>query len=221
MFKFSKCIGIVFFTSMTVFISGGIKSQAMEKPNYSITAEDIQHLEEKTIESKETYKCSAFSVNSDRLLLPDGKQRTREIINRQGASCIAALTPKNELIFIKQYRHPYKKVLFELPAGKLDGNEPLECAIRELEEETGIIGKNFSSLGEVYPTVGFLNEVIYLFSCEIGEVVSQKLNEGEFVKVIRIPLQKAYEMVINGEIKDAKTQIAVLKLYSKMSKVSE
>lgn len=218
MFKFDKhVIAILFMSAFALFYGGG-KSQAMQTQNYSITAEDIQHLEEKTIESKETYKCSAFSINSDRLLLPDGKQRTRDIINRQGASCIAALTSDNELIFIKQYRHPYKKVLFELPAGKLDGNEPLQCAIRELEEETGIIGKNFSSLGEVYPTVGFLNEVIYLFTCEIGEIVSQKLNEGEFVKVVKIPLQKAYEMVMNDEIKDAKTQIAVLKLYNKVFK---
>ena len=123
-----------------------------------------------------------------------------------------ALTPENELLFVRQFRYPYSEVLLELPAGKRDRTEaPLECGKRELREETGAIGTGYLSLGKLYPSPGYCGEIIHLYVCRVESFGSQNPDEDEFLKVERIPLNRAAEMVLNNEIPDAKTQVAVLK----------
>ena len=167
---------------------------------------------EKTLSRKEIFKGYLLNFHVDEILLPNGKKSTREIVEHKGAACIASLTPENEVLFVKQFRYPFKEILLELPAGKLEGDEPLECAKRELLEETGAIGQDFISLGKIYPTVAFCTEVIHLFACKVSDFKKPKPDKDEFLEILKIPLNKAVKMVLNGEIPDAKTQIGILKL---------
>ena len=100
----------------------------------------------------------------------------------------------------------------ELPAGKLDGNEPVEYAKRELLEETGAVGEDFVSLGKMYPTVAFCKAAYHLFACKVSDFKEPQPDEGELIEIVKIPLEKAVEMVMSGKILDAKTQIGFLKL---------
>ena len=102
--------------------------------------------------------------------------------------------------------------MLELPAGKLEkGSTPLENGKRELLEETGAIGSGYISLGKLYPSPGYCGEIIHMYFCRIDHFETQKLDEGEFLNVMKIPLKRAVEMVLNNELPDAKTQTAVLK----------
>ncbi len=102
----------------------------------------------------------------------------------------------------------------EIPAGKRDSaaEEPLLCGKRELKEETGATAKKFIPLGELYPTPGYCGEIIWMFAATGLDFGQTCPDEDEFLEVEKIPLNKAVEMILNGEIKDAKTQAAVLKL---------
>ena len=170
---------------------------------------------EKTLSRKEIFKGQLLELHFDEILLQNGEKATREVIEHKGASCIAALTEENEVMFVKQFRYPFKKVILELPAGKLDGDTPLDCAKRELLEETGAVGESFVSLGEMYPTAAYCTEIIHLFACKVVEFKVPNPDSDEFLEIIKIPLKKAVQMVLNDEIPDAKTQIGILKLAMK------
>lgn len=167
---------------------------------------------EKTLESKEIFDGKVIHVTLDKVELQDGKTSFREIVRHPGGVCVAALTENDELLFVKQFRYPYKEVTIELPAGKLEkGQNPLENGKRELLEETGAIGSGYISLGKLYPSPGYCGEIIHMYFCRIDHFETQKLDEGEFLNVMKIPLKRAVEMVLNNELPDAKTQTAVLK----------
>ncbi len=167
---------------------------------------------EKTIGSKEIFQGKVIHVMHDEVELENGDKAMREVVAHPGGVCVAALTENDELLFVRQFRYPYREVLLELPAGKLEkGQNPLENGKRELLEETGAIGKQYMTLGKLYPSPGYCGEIIHLYLCRIDRFESQCLDEDEFLDVERIPLQKAVEMVLNGELPDAKTQTAVLK----------
>ena len=157
-----------------------------------------------------------LKVEKAEVELPNGKTSTREIVLHKGAVCIAAVTENEELIFVKQFRYPLGKVVLELPAGKLekDKDSALAEAKRELQEETGIIGTNYVSLGKLYTSPGYSSEEIFLFLCEVKNYGKMSPDEDEFLEVVKIPLLKAYEMVLNNEINDAKTQICIVKAYN-------
>ncbi len=172
------------------------------------------NLIEKTLESKEILNGKVINVLVDKILLPNGKEASREVVSHPGGVCIAALTPKNELMFVKQFRYPYKEVILELPAGKLEpGQNPLENGIRELKEEVGACAKDYVSLGKLYPSPGYCGEIIHMFFCKVTDIGETNPDEDEFLDVIKIPIKKAVEMVLNNEIPDAKSQTAILKAY--------
>lgn len=167
---------------------------------------------EKTLDSKKIFDGRVLHIVLDEVELPDGKRSKREVVNHPGGVCVAALDEDNNLSFVKQFRYPYKEVVLELPAGKLEkGSTPLENGKRELLEETGLEGCSYISLGQVYPSPGYTSEIIHLYACRVKSQGEQKLDEGEFLNVEKIPLNKAVEMVLNNMIPDSKTQIAVLK----------
>ena len=169
-------------------------------------------LSEKTIASKTIYEGKILQVILDDIELPDGKKSKREVVNHPGGVAVAALDENNNLLFVKQFRYPYKEIVFELPAGKLEkGMSPLENGKRELLEETGAVGYSYISLGQVYPSPGYTNEIIHLYACKIKSLGESRPDEGEFLNVEKLPVDKAVEMVLNNRIPDAKTQIAVLK----------
>lgn len=172
------------------------------------------NLQEKQLSSEYKFKGRVINLRQDTALLPNGNTATREVIEHPGGVCVAALTDGDELLFVKQWRYPYMEETLEIPAGKRDrqDEDPLECGKRELREETGAIAEKYINLFPLYPTPGYINEVIYCFLATGLTFGEQDTDEDEFLDVLRIPLEKAVEMVLSGEIKDAKTQIAVLKV---------
>ncbi len=169
-------------------------------------------LNEKTINTQTIFEGEIIKIIKDEIKLPNGKHSFREVVEHKGGVCVAPLTQNNEFVFVKQYRYPYKKAILELPAGKLEiGSDPLENGKRELKEEIGAIGKNYISLGNIYPSPGYCGEIIYLYFCNICNIGENCPDENEFLEIIKIPLEKSIEMVFNNKISDAKTQIALLK----------
>ena len=171
------------------------------------------NLEEKTLESQKIFKGKIIDIDLDKIELPNGKSATREVVNHPGGVCIAALTDENELLFVRQYRYPYHKVILELPAGKLEkGSNPLENGKRELREETGAIGKDYISLGELYPSPGYCAEIIHLYFCKVESFGDVDPDDDEFLDIVKIDINDAVNMVLENKICDAKTQVAVLKV---------
>ena len=169
--------------------------------------------EEKTLSEKLIYDGRIITVHLDDIELPDGTKATREVVEHSGGVCVAAMTEEKELYFVRQYRYPYKKVLLELPAGKLErGENPMKAGIRELEEECGVVADTVIPMGTVYPTVAYCSEIIHLFAAKGLKSTNQHLDEGEFLDVEKIPLANAVKMVMDGEISDSKTVALVLKM---------
>lgn len=172
------------------------------------------NLEEKQLKAEYLYKGRIINLRRDEALLPNGNTALREVIEHPGGVCVAALTDNDEVLMVKQFRYPYSEVVLEIPAGKRDHKDenPLECGIRELKEETGATAKNFFFLGELYPSPGYVGEIIWMYGAtelSFGETCP---DEDEFLDVEKIPLDILVDRIMSGEIKDAKTQAAVMKL---------
>ncbi len=172
------------------------------------------NLEEKQLTSEYIYNGKIIKLRRDTALLPNGKTSTREVIEHNGGVCVAALTDSDEVLFVKQFRYPYMEIMTEIPAGKRDGadEDPLVCGKRELKEETGAEAESFIPLGKLYPSPGYCGEVIWMFAATGLSYGEQHPDDDEFLSVEKIPLEKAVQMILSGEITDAKTQAAVLKL---------
>lgn len=172
------------------------------------------NLTEKQLKAEYMYEGRIINLRRDEALLPNNTTALREVVEHPGGVCVAALTDDNEVLFVRQYRYPYSEILPEIPAGKRDrqNEDPLECGKRELKEETGATAEKFIFLGKMYPSPGFLNEVIYMYAATGLSFGNQNLDEDEFLTVEKIPLEKAVEMILSGEITDGKTQTAILKL---------
>lgn len=167
---------------------------------------------EKTIFSREIYNGRIIHVKEDTVRLPNGKLAGRELVLHHGGVGVIAVDEDNNVLVVRQYRKPYDEMVLEIPAGKLEYKEdPQVAGIRELQEETGFGADKIEYLGRYYPTPGYCNEIISLYLARDLYYVGQKLDEGEFVEVERIPLKTLVEMVMNNEIFDAKTAIAILK----------
>ncbi len=170
-------------------------------------------MKETTLNRKDIFDGKIINVHVDDVELEDGTTSFREIVEHSGGVCVAALTDNKELFFVRQFRYPFKRELLELPAGKLEKGEiPLEAGLRELEEECGLRADRVIDMGQIYPTVAYCSEIIYLFAATGLHPVIQHLDEGEFLSVEKIPLEKAARMVLDGEIHDAKTVALILKL---------
>lgn len=167
---------------------------------------------EKKISSKLIHSGDFLVLNKDTVLLPNGKTSTREFVTHPGAACVVAVDEDDNILMVKQYRYPVSKVMYEVPAGKLDsGEEPINCARRELEEETGYKANNFDLIGSLYPAPAYSNEIIYIYLATKLTKTNMSLDEDEFLVCEKIKISKVLEMIMNGQITDAKTQIAVLK----------
>lgn len=170
------------------------------------------YLEEKTLEEQVIFEGKIITVQKDTISLPDGNKSFREIVKHGGGVCVVAMDENDDIYFVRQFRYPYKEAILEIPAGKLEkGEDPFEAMKREQREETGTYSENYISLGQMYPTPGYCGEIIHLWACRISGYCDMQLDEGEFLDIEKINLNKAVEMVLNNEIKDAKTQIGILK----------
>ena len=173
---------------------------------------------EKKISSEQVFDGVVVKLFVDQVELPNKKTSVREIIRHPGAVCVIPVTSEGEVIMVRQFRYAFDSVLLEIPAGKLEkGEDPLEAAKRELEEESGAVAKNIEYLGEIYTTVAILDEKIHLYLATELEFKNAHPDEDEFLEVEKIPLTTLVDMVMRGEIRDSKTQIAILKAHKILS----
>lgn len=188
-----------------------------EKNLYSKISSTLndKDIEEKTISSKTIFDGKVIHLHLDDICLPDGNIGFREYCTHNGAVCVIPITDKNEVICVRQYRYAIQQPLLEIPAGKLDSpdEDPFSAVCRELREETGAISDKITLLGIYYGSPAILSEKIYMYMAENLTFGKTDLDDDEFLEVIKIPLDDMVTMVLNGEIKDGKTQSAVLKAY--------
>lgn len=172
-------------------------------------------LYEKKLTSKQIFDGKVVKLYVDTVELPDGSEAIREIVRHPGAVCVIPVTKDMDVVTVKQYRYAFEQIMLEIPAGKLEpGEDPFEAVKRELEEESGVVAGKIEYLGEIFTTVAIFDEKIHLYLATELEFKDAHPDDDEFLEVENIPLEKLYEMVMNGEIKDAKTQIAILKAYN-------
>lgn len=170
-------------------------------------------LTEKAINKEYIFKGRIINLRVDDALLPNGATAKREIVEHNGGISVVPLDAEGNVYLVEQFRYPYSEVVLEIPAGKRDGNEePLEGGKRELKEEIGATAQNYEFLGELYPTPGYCGEIIYMYLATGLTFGESCPDEDEFLNVKKLPLKKAVEMVLSGDIKDAKTQTALLKV---------
>lgn len=168
--------------------------------------------EEIKLNSQVVFNGRIMKVTSDDVKLQNGKITKREVVHHNGGACVLAIDAQGFAYFVKQYRYPFSECLLEIPAGKLEeGEQPGVTAKRELIEECGLSAKKVKSLGVLFPTVAYCTEKIYIYYADEFETVAQHLDEDEFLDIVKIPFDKAVEMVKENLIPDAKTQIAILK----------
>ncbi len=168
--------------------------------------------EEKTVSSKKVFEGRIIDVRVETVEFPDGKTAYRELVDHPGGVGVIALTDDGKILMVRQYRKPIEKDIWEIPAGKLDlGEDPKTCGIRELEEETGYMAKEIISLGYIYPSPGFANEVTHIFFAKGLAKGTTNLDEDEFLDVQEFTIEEVRNMILNNEINDAKTVVGFLK----------
>ena len=166
--------------------------------------------EEKTLKSEKIYEGAIINLRRDKVTVQGGTSY-REIIEHNGGAVIAALTEDKKLVMVRQYRKPADKVMLEVPAGKIDpGEKPLDAAVRELKEETGYTAAKVEFLTQFYPSVGYSEEVLYLYLCTGLIPGETNFDENEAIDIEEVELDRLFKMAMSGEIDDAKTLIAIL-----------
>ncbi|MBO8163100.1 MAG: NUDIX hydrolase [Brevibacillus sp.] len=167
-------------------------------------------LYEQTISSQTIYDGRIIKVKVDEVRLPNGKTAKREIVNHQGAVAVLALTDEGRMVTVRQFRKPLERTIVEIPAGKLEpGEDPLECAKRELAEETGYQAEQFTHLSSFYTSPGFADELLHLYLATGLQPGPVKPDDDEFVEVEELTLEEAKRLHERGEIRDAKTVLAL------------
>ena len=171
----------------------------------------MSRLKETKISSEQKFSGRLIDLYLDQVELPNGETTTREWIDHPGAVCLIPILPDGKICLIRQFRYGPGEEFIEIPAGKLDAGEaPLDCAYRELEEETGYRTKKLTFLTNIHPAIGFSNEKMWMYLAEELELSKKKLDEDEFLELLPTPLNKALEWVFSGKITDVKTIIGIM-----------
>ena len=157
------------------------------------------------------YHGKIFDVVVEKVTLPNGVIKDREIVRHPGAAAMVPVLDDGKIVLIRQYRHAVGQFLWEIPAGTLEPDEdPIGCARRELVEETGYEATRFDKLAEILPAPGYTDEHIHIFLVTGLKFVQQKLEDDEVLRIQPTPLNTALEMIRQGEIQDAKTIAGLL-----------
>ena len=171
---------------------------------------DDDPLTETTLESTRLLNGRFLKIERETVRLPDGRTSYRELIHHPGAAAMVALFDDGSVVLERQWRHPCRRAFWEIPAGKIDPDEnKLACAQRELEEECGLRAARWDSLGLIHNAIGYSDETLEIFLARDIESVAQRLDEGEFLELVRVPLAQAIEMTYDGRITDVKTIIGL------------
>lgn len=165
-----------------------------------------EKLKESLLSSERLYEGKVVNLRRDSVCLPDGRQATREVVEHPGAVAIVPVLPDGRILMVRQFRHPVGKILLEIPAGKLSaGENPDECAQRELEEETGYRAGRLERKASIYTGPGFTDEVIHIYIADDLVATAANPDEDEFLLIQSYTGDQIRRMVRNGEICDAKT----------------
>lgn len=161
--------------------------------------------------SETVFRGKLLHVKCDTVRLPDGKAATREYIEHNGAVMVIPVLDTGELVMERQYRYVMRRHCIEFPAGKIDpGEAPLATGRRELLEETGYIAREWIYLTTIHPTVAYSTERILVYLARGLEHHGGKLDEGEFLEVLKLAPAALLELVRTGEISDVKTVMGAL-----------
>lgn len=168
--------------------------------------------EEKTLDREYVYKGKILNLRRDDIVLPDGNKSVREIVEHGGGSAVLCVKD-GKVLLVRQYRYAYGKALWEIPAGKINaGEDPRETAVRELEEECGIVAEDMQLIAEIYPSPGYTEEIIRLYSASGLRDGKTHFDADEYVESFWIDIDEAKRMAESGEINDAKTLIALSRI---------
>lgn len=185
-----------------------------EEPHLVLGDDDPRDaaLHEKIISEETAWQGRILDVRDVKVELPNGKIKGRDVIRHPGASAVVALTKTGKILLVRQYRTAIDRVTVELPAGKLDSKteDPLECAQRELHEETGFRAGKMRKLTQIVTTCGFCDEMIHIYLATDLEFDAPDPDDDEFLNVDIVPLSEAIDAVLDGKIEDAKTIIGIL-----------
>ena len=161
---------------------------------------------------KRGYTGIITSTTLDTVQLQNGEVTLREVVEHPGGVTVIPVDENGCVYCVRQFRYPMGEHMLEVPAGKLEPNEdPLDCAKRELSEETGIEADEYIDLGKIYPSPGFCKEVLYIYLAKGLRFGASHPDENEFLDVEKVHLDELYKMAMNKELCDAKTVIADLK----------
>jgi ADP-ribose pyrophosphatase len=175
------------------------------------------NLEEKSIAREYKFKGKIVNVRVDTVILPNGKSSFREVVEHPGAVAIVPIDSGENVFFVRQFRKACEKTILEVPAGKLEaGENPIDCACRELQEEIGMFPHKLDLLSVFYTSPGFSNELIYLYLARELQSFSIEKLDDEFLRIVKIPFARAVEKSINGEFEDAKTLVGLLLARSRL-----
>lgn len=164
------------------------------------------------------FRGKLLTVRVDQVEQENGRKTTREVVEHPGGVGILPLNDRDEAVLVRQFRYPYGEELLEIPAGKLEpGEDPLACGLRELREETGFTAETVDSLGVIYPTPGYLDEVLHLYVARGLTPGETCPDEGEFLSIETMPFETLYQHVLDGTVRDAKTVVATLKVAARRS----
>ena len=160
--------------------------------------------------SERVYSGKVLNLNRDTVVLPNGRTAQLEILRHPGASAVVPLTDHGTVMLIRQFRHAADGFIYEIPAGKLDlGEDPRDCAVRELEEEIGYRAGQLELLTSIFTAPGFTDEVIHIYRGTKLTKGRQQLDQDEVLEVVEWPVDEAMAKIRNGTIRDAKTIIGL------------
>ncbi len=175
--------------------------------------------EEKTISSEMIYEGRILNLRRDKVHVKDNQTSYREIVEHNGGVALAAVTPEGKMVMVRQYRKAAEKAILEVPAGKIEkGEDHRLTAERELREETGYSAGKIEYITSFYSSIGYSTEVIYLYFATDLTPGETDFDDNESIEILEYDLTKLTEMILNGEIEDAKTIAAILLVGSIMER---
>jgi len=157
-----------------------------------------------------TYQGRSIAVYVEEAELPGGRRVDLDVVRHPGAAAVVPFETEDVVLLIRQFRHATGGTIWEVPAGKLDGDTPEVCARKELEEEAGRRAGRIERLGSIWTTPGFTDEVIHLFAAFDLEPIPQRLESDEVIDVVPTPIGEALELIWSGELRDAKSVVALI-----------
>jgi len=174
-------------------------------------SDDSEHLRERFVAKVDAWRGAFLDVRRDRVALPDGSEADREFIVHPGAVMVIPLLGDDRVVVERQWRYPMARAMLEFPAGKLDPGEPvLDCAVRELAEETGYRATEWARAGILHNAISYSTEGIEVWFARGLEAGERRLDVGEFLDVFLVAIDELDEATRRGEITDAKTLVGLL-----------